>query len=317
MKVSVIIPVYNAAGTIKKVLDACLKIDYEDVEIIAVDDGSTDSSADIVAGYPVKLIRKPNGGPASARNAGWKSAGGDICFFTDADCLPDANVLKFLLERFKDGEVGGAGGTYGIANPESLLAILIHAEIVSRHESMPALVDYLGSFNCAYRKKALEEAGGFNEEYKTASAEDNDLSYRALNNGYKLVFDMRAKVAHFHETSLWRYLKEQYKHGIWRVKLYRDHRDRVGGDSYGGIFDFLQPPLAVLVAIGLPFSLYESFRLPYLAILVIYTLMQLPRPVSIAVKKGGVRNLLLAPVTFLRGFARGFGLLAGLLRFGL
>lgn len=325
MKVSVIVPVYNSRDTIGAVLKAIREIEYDNLEIVVVDDGSTDGSAEIVrefakntgTKYRVNIISQENGGPAKARNTGWRAAKGEICFFTDADCLPDRNVISVLLGHFKDETVGGAGGTYGIANLKRPLARLIHAEIVSRHEEMTHSVNYLGSFNCAYRKRVLEEIGGFNEEYKTASAEDNDLSYRVIKKGYKLVFDIGAVVNHFHETSFIRYLRQQYNHGKWRVKLYGDHRDRTGGDHYGGLFDFIQPPLAVLMLFGIPLAYLDLTRPLYMTLSLFYVILQFPRPVFIFKKTGNPENLLLISVTFFRGFARGFGMLAGLWRFGL
>lgn len=315
MKVSLICPVYNARRTIGDVIDACLKIDFRDLELIFVDDGSTDGSAEIMSQYRVKVIRQSNGGPAKARNTGWRAASGDICFFTDSDCLPRPDVITVLVNHFGDEKVGGAGGTYEIANPQSLLARLIHAEIISRHRAMPVQVDYLGSFNCAYRKKALEEVGGFNEEFTAASAEDNDLSYRVVENGWKLTTDNSAVVGHFHETSLLRYCRQQYNHGKWRVKLYREHKNRVSGDSYASFFDLIQPPVALVILLSLPLLVLESVRGIYLLPVGFYLLLLVPRPVSIAVRTMRFENLLLLPLTFIRGFARGLGLAVGMVRF--
>ncbi len=320
MKISVIIPAYNSAATIGKALDACLRIGYPDKEIIVVDDGSSDHTAEIVRAYGsgVTLVqRQANGGPASARNAGWRASSGEVCFFTDSDCLPQPDVLSVFAAQFADAEVGGAGGTYGIANPEILLARLIHEEIVFRHSSMQKQVDFLGSFNCAYRRSALEQAKGFNEEYKTASGEDNDLSYRVRKAGWKLVFDRRAVVAHFHETSLRQYLRRQANHGVWRVKLYMEHKDMMKGDKYAGLTDLVQPPLALLLAMGSPLLFIGGARLAYGAAFAIYVLLLLDIPARIAARKGGVEPLFLAPLAFLRGFSRAYGLVRGLLRFRL
>lgn len=317
MKVSIIIPSYNSRATIARAIEASLAIDHADKELIVVDDGSTDDSPAIASRYDLKLIRQANGGPAKARNAGWKAATGEICFFTDADCFPNPDVLEILLEQFNDKEVAAAGGSYEIANPESMFARLIHAEIILRHSSMPPIVNFLGSFNCAYRRKTLEETGGFNEEYTTPSAEDNDLSYRVHANGGKMAFDARAKVSHMHETSLIRYLRQQYNHGKWRMKLYSEHRNRTGGDSYSGLFDFLQPPLAVLVFFGLPLLSFPPTQKVYISLFALYCIIQIPMPIMATLKTGRMENMLLIPVTFLRGFARGFGLLAGLLKYWL
>ncbi len=86
--VSVVIPAYNAARWISETLDSVLAQDYPDSEVIVVDDGSTDGTSAVVAGYPsVRCIRKPNGGQASARNVGIRNASGQYVAFVDADDL--------------------------------------------------------------------------------------------------------------------------------------------------------------------------------------------------------------------------------------
>ncbi len=316
MKVSIIVPLYNARKTVGRVIEACLSIDYPDIELVVVDDGSTDGSAEIASRYPIKLIRQTNGGPAKARNAGWKASNGEICFFTDSDCLPRSDVLTILLKHLKRENIGAAGGSYDIANPQYLLARLVHSEIATRHRKMPTNVNFLGSFNLAVKRELLEKVGGFNEEYGSASGEDNDLSYRILKRGKKLSFDMCAAVTHFHEISLAKYLKQQYNHGKWRVKLYKDHKDKRKGDDYAGFLDLIQPLLALFLIAGLPSLFFETGRVIYLGILALYTALQIPRPLEIILKTGRPENLLLAPVTFLRGIARGLGLVAGIFRFG-
>jgi glycosyltransferase involved in cell wall biosynthesis len=317
MKVSIVIPVYNASAHIGDVIDACRGIDYPDLEIVAVDDGSSDGSADIAASHGAKVIRQENGGPAKARNSGWRAAGGEICFFTDSDCFPKSDAIKRLAKHFEERPVAAAGGTYDIANPEKILPRLIHAEIAARHASMPKDADFLGSFNLAVRRETLEEIGGFNEEYKTASAEDNDLSYRIRKSGKKMVFDISAAVAHRHEESLTRYLKQQYNHGKWRVKLYNDHKDMKSGDSYSGLFDFIQPVLGLTLFLTLPMAFIESTRHLYLLLLLVYTALQFPMPIRMAISTGRMENLLMPAVTFFRGIARGLGLTAGVLKFGI
>lgn len=316
MKISVVIPAYNAAKTIGATLTAATAIDWPDKEIIVVDDGSADDTADVAGHFSgVRVIRQNNGGPAKARNAGWRAASGEVVFFTDSDCVPHPDVLAALAPHFADPAVAGAGGTYDIANRESLLSRLIHVEILARHARMAGDVDFLGSFNCAFRRATLEKTGGFDETYRAASGEDNDLSYRILKLGKRLVFDRRAAVAHFHETSLTKYLRTQYRHGIWRMKLYQNHRDMMKGDAYAGMTDLAQPPLALLLIAGFPLLLIPAWRPLYGPLLALYILLQLPLPLSL-VRNAGGEALLLAPVTFLRGFARGLGLAAGAARFG-
>ncbi|MBI4639086.1 MAG: glycosyltransferase, partial [Candidatus Tectomicrobia bacterium] len=243
--VSIIIPVFNASKTIARTIEACLSQTYpqEKLEVIVVDDGSTDRTREIVTHYPVVLVSQRNSGPAAARNRGWRASKGEMICFTDADCIPEKEWISKLVKKYTSQEIGGVGGSYGIVNCESFLASSIHEEIVERHLKMPSSVDYLGSFNLSYRREVLEETGGFNETYREASGEDNDLSYRVKKAGYTLLFDPTIVVAHHHPERLFRYLRQQFKHGYWRVLLYLQHPTMIKGDGYSGVGDLAQPPL--------------------------------------------------------------------------
>ncbi len=314
--VTVVIPAYNAARTIAPCLAACLAQDYPDVEVIVVDDGSTDGTARIVRAYPVRYIRQDNAGPATARNRGWRAASGDVICFTDADCVPQPGWVAGLVRHYTADDVAGVGGSYGIVNDDNLLAACVHEEIVQRHLRMPDTVDYLGSFNASYRRRVLEEVGGFDESYRMASGEDNDLAYRVRKRGYRLLFDRDVRVAHQHPERLWPYLRSQFWHGYWRMKLYRDHPRMGGGDVYAGLWDFVQPPLAVLTLGLLPLTVVFH-RLAYVILGLVGAALwlQLPIPLAIVRRTGQPKYLFLAAVTLLRGYARGLGMALGVFDF--
>jgi len=316
--VSIVIPAYNAQSTIGDVLEGCLAQGYGgEIETIIVDDGSTDDTAQAVSRFPVRYIRQKNSGPAAARNLGWKQARGEIIFFTDSDCVPEPTWISQLIARLSDDEVGGAGGTYSIQNPNNLLAACIHEEIVQRHLRMPRRVDYLGGFNVCYRRSVLEAVGGFDEHYRTASAEDSDLSYRVKKQGYDLVFDDRARVAHLHPTSLGRYLTRQTEHGYWTMRLYRMHPDMALGDVYARFVDHIEPPLFLVTVALVPFGFIPWVWSVLLTLVTVDLALQLPVAISIVRRTRAVKYLALVPVTFLRGFARAAGMLAGIARFWL
>src|SRR5208282_2909987 len=90
VSVSVIVPTWNGAGKIKHCLAALHSQNLDrPFEIVVVDDGSTDDTVEVVAGYPrVRVISQPNAGPAAARNRGAREALGDIVVFTDDHCEP-------------------------------------------------------------------------------------------------------------------------------------------------------------------------------------------------------------------------------------
>jgi len=107
----------------------------------------------------------------------------------------------------------------------------------------------------------LEQVGGFDESFPTASAEDNDLSYRIRQAGYRIAFRPDCRVAHHHPENLWRYLRTQCVHGFWRSRLYRKHPAFMSGDDYTRPRDMLDvvlalviPGAALLAAAGVPWA---------------------------------------------------------------
>lgn len=321
MLVSIVIPACNAEATLGECLDACLRQTHPETEIIVVDDGSTDATATVAQRRPVRLHRQSNRGPAAARNAGAQLARGGVIACTDADCVPDPDWIAQLVDGFADANTVGVGGTYGIRNGSSLLARIIHEEIVLRHARFGDQVDFLGSFNVAYRRDAFMAAGGFDESFRSASGEDNDLAYRLHDAGGILRFAPAARVAHYHPTRLVPYLKTQLRHGFWRMKLYAKHPRRGQGDHYAGLGELLGPPTALLLVAGL---LVWPWVPPNAT--VIYTIAMIALGLAYAAitnRLAGAMNrqLGLAPgiayrsMTVLRDIARGLGLIGGVWTF--
>ena len=152
---------------------------------------STDATTPIAEIAGITRIQQENQGPAAARNRGAEAATGEILVFTDADCVPEPGWLERLLSAFDDG-VAGVGGTYTCANPERRLARVIQAEIARRHAQFGDRVDFLGSFNLAYRADVFRAVKG--DDRTPGLGEDNDLAYRIEASG-GLAFT-EAAVAH-------------------------------------------------------------------------------------------------------------------------
>jgi len=247
--VSVVIPAYNCSSTIAQCIQSILDQTVPNVELIVVDDGSTDQTLQIIKSYSnVICITQKNSGPAIARNVGFKQAKGQIVFFTDSDCIAQSDWVKRALPHFQDSQVGAVCGSYGIANPKSRLARCVHQEVQYRHAKlMPTYPKSFGSYNVAVRKDVFGQLGGFNESYRRASGEDNDLSYRLLALGYRIYFEPRALVDHFHPTSARKYLSEQFRHGFWRVYMYRAHPQMMVGDDYTYWKDIVEVPIVLLI----------------------------------------------------------------------
>lgn len=311
--VTIIIPAYNASSTIGACLTACRNQTHRARKIIVVNDGSTDDTRWIVEQFAdVQYISQENRGPAAARNRGAAEAQTEIIAFTDADCIPHEDWLEKLVGGFSEG-IAGIGGSYGIANPDFRLARLIHTEIIARHARFAQEVDFLGSFNVAYRKADFDGVGGFDDRFREASGEDNDLAYRLLDAGGKLLFAREALVDHFHPTRLWPYLRTQLRHGYWRVMVYAKHRHRTSGDRYAGVPDLVTPPLALFSAAALLFSpiLPGVF---IILLLGIYFILRFTAAMPVFTGLTLYDNVVFLSITVLRDMARGLGLIQGVIR---
>lgn len=312
MTISVVVPAYNSEKTIKKCLDSLFSQSFnKPYEVVVVDDGSKDKTAEIVKEYPkVKYVFQKNAGPAAARNKGWKSASGEVVVFTDSDCVLDKNWLKEMVGPIDGKEVMAVGGVYDkSANEKSLLANLIGEEIKYRYSKMGKYTDAHGSYSLAVKKDVLKELNGFNEFYPVATAEDFDLCYRITGLGYKIFLNNKAKLAHHHPEKLWKYLKTQFRHGFYRVKLYRDNPKKTSGDKYSGNAAY-QVGLSGLLVAFLPF-----FPLVSAAALVGLILLQLDLIIFLSKTNSLVFALEDAGLQLLRGFAWLLGMITGLLSY--
>ncbi|MDP8213494.1 MAG: glycosyltransferase [Candidatus Zapsychrus exili] len=316
LKVSVVIPAYNCEKNISKTLNAVLNQSYGDVELIVVDDESTDNTRNLVSNFKdVKYFYQKNQGPAQARNFGAKNATGEIVFFTDSDCVPQKDWIKNAIVHFDDKAVAVVSGSYGIANNNNLLARCIYKEILFRHQFlMPQRSKVFGSYNFGIRRNIFEEVGGFNTSYPSASGEDNDLSYKLVELGYKIYFEPSSLVDHLHPSDFWKYLKEQFRHGFWRVKMYIEHPKMAKGDDYTFWKDIFEVPVTILILISLFLSIFLGFSAKiYLFMAIILLCIEIFYGILMA--KSPIDSFFLSVVMFFRAFSRMLGFLTGFVNF--
>ncbi|MBU1862818.1 MAG: glycosyltransferase [Candidatus Omnitrophica bacterium] len=315
--VTIVIPSYNSEKTISEALEGCLKQDYplEKMEIIVVDDGSIDATKSVIGKYNVRYRYQQNNGPASARNNGWRHANSEIVAFLDSDCVPRRNWIKKMMMQYTSDDIVCVGSRYGIANPRSLLACCIYFEFLVRYKRMPRHPKFLGSHGYSFRKSFLESINGYNEGYTMASHEDNELAYRIVAKGYYTVFDKSNIVDHYFPTGMVRYLTIQFWHGFWRMKLYVDHPRMVIGDDYSDLWDYMQPPLMVLLLALSPFIFINAVIPIVLGLLCCLIFLQLPITVSIVTLIRKKRYVVYIPFGIVRAGARCFGMIIGIIYF--
>ncbi len=207
-EISVIVPVFNSEGTIDACLESLLNQDFPSYEIIIVNDGSTDKTAQICqAKKGVQIIETTNGGPSRARNIGVKKAAGEFVAFTDGDCIVHQQWLTELRKGFLRKEIASVGGDqispenesrFG-KNVQETFVILGFATSYMKTQPNMAEIRHNPSCNSAYRKSVFETIGGFEESLWPG--EDVDLDCRLTQQGCILMRNPKAIVKHFRPQS--------------------------------------------------------------------------------------------------------------------
>ncbi|SFD31661.1 glycosyltransferase family 2 protein [Streptomyces aidingensis] len=223
--VSVIVPNYNYAASLRLCLRAILDQSYRRIELIMVDDGSTDDSVAIAESLGVTVIRTPrNLGVAGARNLGIAESSGEICFFVDSDVAlaPDAVATAVRLL----GDQPDVGAVCGIHDPEPLIRdsrVEEYRGLQYHYWSISSAGDisFLFPASCAVRRSVLEEVGPFNERLR--NTEEVDYGNR-LTQRHRLLLTPLIRSRHDHDAELVPLLRKLFKRGHARVPLYAERR---------------------------------------------------------------------------------------------
>lgn len=242
MNISVVIPVYNAKDTILPCLKSLNEQEELPSEVILVDNNSTDGTVELVRSRiadfkNLKLIieHERKKGPAAARNKGITAAGGDIIAFTDSDCMAGKDWIKNIKKQFdEDPGLDAIGGIENSVFSDSTLIgqflsafwlaplnSLRRTLISGKEDFLNGL--YVCTFNCAFKKKVLNDINGFDESFCPAG-EDIDLWMRALANKAKIMtWDFTMAVSHKQNISFIQLLRKTFAYGEAFAHLAKKH----------------------------------------------------------------------------------------------
>jgi glycosyltransferase involved in cell wall biosynthesis len=214
-EVSVVIPVYNGADTIAQTIECILKQSYLPAEIVVVNDGSTDRTAEVLNKFDQQIISvtKPNGGPASARNCGVEQAKGKLIAFTDSDCLPDKEWLAYLIAGFSDDSIAGVGGRIESAGKTVLGEYIDFVGFLNPQPDAQGEIPYLITANACFRRDALLQAGSFSERFRKPGGEEPELCWRVRRLGYRFGSAADALVLHHHRQTVRSFIKTLLNYG--------------------------------------------------------------------------------------------------------
>lgn len=213
--VSIIVCSYNGAATLAACLDSLGKVDYPDYEVILVDDGSTDNTAEIVARFPsVRYIHQKNHGLSHARNTGAAAAKGEVFAYTDSDCMADRDWLYYLVATLLSGNYAGVGGP-NVPPPAQnwVQACVAAAPGGPSHVLLTDTVaEHIPGCNMAWYRWAFETVGGFDVDYHKAG-DDVDFCWRMQQAGYEIAFSPTAIVWHHRRFTLAAFQRQQEGYG--------------------------------------------------------------------------------------------------------
>lgn len=225
--VSVVVPAYNCADRLHACLDSLFQQTYPRTryDITLVDDGSTDETAARARALAqhwegtLTVVQQPNGGPASARNAGIRASQGEVVAFIDADCVAAPDWLAQVVGVLVATEATGVGGPLLNVAPRTWVSRYLDAAAFYRHRVRKGQVDYLVTANVAFRRSALIALGGFAER-EGAWCEDADLSFRLRQSGHRLLLSPGGTVTHYGSPATLRSLaRELYRYGYGNFVL--------------------------------------------------------------------------------------------------
>ena len=245
MKISFVVAVYHNEGAISKTHEKIKSLFSNELsdhqyEIIFVDDGSSDNTYSRVADrfkddQLVKIFSKINGGKASALNYGIEHCSGDIvvCIDADTQLMPDA--VRKLLRYFSNDKIGAVAGNVKVGNQKNILTKWQAIEYITAQNFDRRAFDHINCITVipgaigAFRKSAIEEAGGFTTD---TLAEDCDLTIRLLRNGY-IVRNCAEAVA-FTEApeTLKQFMKQRFRWSYGVMQSFWKNRDACFNPKY-------------------------------------------------------------------------------------
>ncbi len=273
--VSVLIPCFNEEKVIVSSIARILQSSWKRLEVLVLDDGSSDNTAaEVETAYAdnprVKLLRFQNGGKAAALNRGLSVATGDVVVALDADTLFPEETISRLVRWFADPTVGAVAGNALVGNRLNLITRWQALEYVTAQNLERRALAALGAVTVvpgavgAWRRKALDVLGGFPGD---TLAEDQDLTIAVQRAGWRVEFDPSARAYTEAPDTLSGLLKQRFRWSFGTLQCIWKHR--------AATFDRSHPTLGF---VALPqiwlFQIFLALAAPLVDLAVIYSLIQ-------------------------------------------
>jgi glycosyltransferase involved in cell wall biosynthesis len=253
-KVSIIIPAFNASATIETCLKSVYQQDYPNIEVIIVDDCSTDDTLQKASGFPVRIIsNKRNLGAAYSRNVGARSAKSEILIFADSDIvIPRDGVSRITQRLLEQQDILIVGATYSENSRHlNFISDFKNLDLSYRYSLAPDYVRYLSGHFFALKKSTFFDCGSFSTHFPNSSVEDMAFFY-SVSKGNKILFlDKNIKVDHLKMYSFFDMLKTDFARVINMIKIIKDSQGKYKAGQQIPLPYFLNIPLSILVILSI------------------------------------------------------------------
>jgi cellulose synthase/poly-beta-1,6-N-acetylglucosamine synthase-like glycosyltransferase len=282
--VSVIIPAWNEEVGLLTTVKTLLESSYHNLEIVVINDGSTDGSDQMMRSFIAKYEREThslldrihliyyyqqNGGKGSALNSGIKLAHGDIVMSIDADCVVDRHAVRNFVRAFADPRVMAAVGNVKIGNTQTLVGAIQHLEYLfsfyfKKGDSLLNTIYIIGGAAGAFRKEVFQRLGGYSTKNIT---EDIELSIRIQEAGMRIAYVPDAVIYTEGASNVRDLMKQRLRWKRGRFETFREHKALFFSTKphHNKLLTWFILPLAVFGDVQL------AFELPFILILYIYS----------------------------------------------
>ncbi|MFF7176544.1 glycosyltransferase [Streptomyces pseudovenezuelae] len=255
--VSVLVPAYNEAKCIENTVRSLMASEHP-VEVLVIDDGSSDGTARIVEamGLPnVRVVRQLNAGKPAALNRGLANARHDIIVMMDGDTVFEPSTVRELVQPFGDPRVGAVAGNAKVGNRDSLIGAWQHIEYVMGFNldrrmydvlrCMPTIPGAVGAF----RRSALERVGGMSDD---TLAEDTDITMAMHRDGWRVVYAEKARAWTEAPESVQQLWSQRYRWSYGTMQAIWKHRRALVERGPSGRFGRVGLPLVSLFMVLAP-----------------------------------------------------------------